>query len=674
MRLITDDSSLHLVLRPADGGFSTELAQRPASILSRPLEFLPPGAVEQPQGLSGAEDSLSWRTEIRPQAGGFWLHTTVQVQQPTRFNPSMILWLGLLEELDERQSHTWRQTVVRAPTTNQQGLGGNDLPACYLYDHATKTESICYFPPDMLSWASRRFYEFAMREVFSYRIPGKYGLGLVPSTPETLFDFAPGTHHMAWWFTQRRRDDIPSPWQAGRAVVQAVAPLLAPVPHPMLGAIPWQQMAQGAMKDLEDEACWVSVEGQTGLRAYVRGSSPVGRDEARGFELMTQLDVLWPLLLWQRAAAPDEGGAVTERILRTLPLFERATENFVTNNFPPRRGDTFMDTWYFLENALIKLPWVAYLTGGSALQEMAGLALRGARQLAHNTAYLFPLFADAQDWRPRGSLLNVGVGGLYAAGCVIAHQLDGRPEHLDEAAAALRTMHQLPPGMLTHEPQQISFAAAAAQYLAKLGHGEITDELAADLVYLSLRMGYWGSDPAVPFYDPRGMFQACASLCYPAYKENVETILPWAELLRDTIEPAPLMLAFMNLQRRHNYAFFDPYLPKEYRHGPCAFIPYEDLATAEFSFTARLGKELYGAGEVFWSALLFDALGRVDAPDVLCLCLDVPAVQLRTLSSADPHRYLLYNPAPDERSVTFHSAHSTQQITLPPMTSQLMNG
>ena len=102
-------------------------------------------------------------------------------------------------------------------------------------------------------------------------------------------------------------------------------------------------------------------------------------------------------------------------------------------------------------------------------------ALRGARQLARHTGYLFPLFADASDWRPRASLLNAGVGGLYAAGCAIAHQLDGGAgDWLDEAAQALRALHQLPPHQLTHEPQQLSFAAASAAYLHRQGDAAVT--------------------------------------------------------------------------------------------------------------------------------------------------------------------------------------------------------
>jgi hypothetical protein len=160
---------------------------------------------------------------------------------------------------------------------------------------------------------------------------------------------------------------------------------------------------------------------------------------------------------------------------------------------------------------------------------------------------------------------------------------------LDEAAQALRVLHQLPPHQLAHEPQQLSFAAASATYLYRQEYDPASNWAgrAEDLVRLVLRMAYWSRDPAAPFYDPRGMFQACASLCYPAYKENVEVLIAWPELLRSGIGSAGLMAAVANLQRCHNYAFFDPFLPADLRRGPCAFIPYEDMATAEFSHTAQ---------------------------------------------------------------------------------------
>jgi len=300
-------------------------------------------------------------------------------------------------------------------------------------------------------------------------------------------------------------------------------------------------------------------------------------------------------------------------------------------------------------------------------------ALEGARDLAHHTGYLFPLFADADGWIPRGSLLNVSVGGLYAAGCIIASQLSHDPAHLLEAANTLRVMHQLPPHQLTHEPQQLSFAAASATYLAQMGYDPDWAVIAADFLYLSLRMGYWAKDPAVPFYDPRGMFQACASLCYPAYKENVEVLVAWPELLRANVGPASLMAAFANFQRCHNYAFFDPHLPEDVRRGPCPYIPYEDLATAESDHTATLGKEIYGAGEVFWSALLFDQLGRVDDTQVLCLCLDVPCLELRTIPPVEQRQYLIYNPTFEEVETLLHADKRQKSLLLRPQEIQIVS-
>ncbi len=643
---------------------------RPASSVgSRPIDSLIPTEAGV-DSVSGSGTGYRWQSQIIPAAGGFRIETVLRADQPILLNPALILWIDALDNLNDRQAHTWRQTIFRAPTVNQGGLPGNDLAAAYLYDHHMHTETICYFPGDSLLWSPHRYYDFTVREVTAYRPTGRYGLGLLPNSPEVLFRLDPGDHQFVWWFTQHYRADIPSPWEAQRVLIDSLAPLLDPAPTAVSGEVPWQIIAENAVQDLAHEACWIKVGGREGLRAYVRGSSLDKRDEAKGFELMTQLDVLWPLLLWHRKTGDLRAEGIIERLHKTLPQFYRPAWSYVANNFPPRSQDSFMDTWYFLENALIKLPWVANLTGDDELREMFLTALAGAQELAHHTGYLFPLFADANGWQPRGSLLNVSVGGLYAAGCVLAHQISGGDKHyLDEAAAALRVMAQLPPHQLTHEPQQLSFAAASAAYLAKVGVDSpaFWKTTAENFIDLSLRMGYWSADPAVPFYDPRGMFQACASLCYPAFKENVETLLAWPELLRDGIGPVNLMATFANLQRRHNYAFFDPYLPVGLQQGPCAFIPYEDLATAEFTHTAQLGKELYGAGEVFWSALLF---GQTSDPDILCLNLDIPCLQLQPVPE---RRCLLYNPTGEHRQGTLPGSEANTYIySIDPMSVQFV--
>lgn len=610
------------------------------------LAQMTPTITPRSDGLDGVGDGFSWMVRFKSFADGYWVDISLDARRELVFTPTMAIWLGELDDMDDRQAHTWRQTVLRGPTTNQQGLNGNDLPAGLLYDHHNRTATILYIPPDSLGWLPHRFYEWRIRDIFAYQPIARYGIGLAPSVPDVACRFARGMHHFRLWYAQITFQTAPTAWDAQYALLQAIEPLLDTTPRLLANAIPWEEMARHTLRDLDDPACWVSAGGREGLRAYVGGSSAVGRDQTNSFELMTQLDVLLPLLHWRRATDDRSADPLIERLLDAVRVYDSIPlRHYLPNHYPYQPTDTFMDTWYFYENALIKLPWVAHLTGDADLRALFLNVLEGGRTLAHNTQYLFPLFADASDWRPRHSLLNVSVGGLYAAGCVLAYQMTGEPSHLDEARAALNTLYQLPPDQLLHEPQQLSFAAASALFLA--AHEDPPrrwQTMARDFVLLSLRMGYWGADPLVSFYDPRGMFQACASLSYPAYKENVEVIWAWSELLdanEGAFLPTGLMAAFANLQRCHNYAFFDPFLPPELRRGPCPYIPYEDLATTEFPHTATFGKELYGAGEVFWSALLFPR--PFPAPqDALIFSLDVPCLRLNRELSA--RRWLVYNP------------------------------
>lgn len=609
------------------------------------LVSLSSSVTRKADAVSGQGDGFTWSVRFTP-ANGTWIDISLTTTRDLTFNPALIVWLGELDNLNDRQAHTWRQTILRAPTTNQQGLGGNDLPAGYIYDAEKHTETIVYVPPDALKWAKHRFYEVAIREVIEYRPMPRYGIGLVPTIPNPNFTFPAGTHEFRLWYLQAKSDRTPSQWEAQRRLINAIAPLLDTEPTLSAAATGWDAMARGTLHDLHDEACWVTAGSKTGLRAYVKGSSAVGRDEARGFELMTQLDVLLPLLQWRKQMGEKGADAIIERLLDAVRAYQIIEpHHYLPNHYPYQPTDTFMDTWYFYENALIKLPWVAYLTGDADLKQTFLTALEGGRELAHRSHYLIPLFADANGWQAQNSLLNVSVSGMYAAGCILAAQLTGDAAYQAEAAAALAVLHILPPGMLTHEPQQLSFAAAASAYL-----GDHTES--ADWVNLSLRMGYWGKDPGVPYFDPRGMFQACASLSYPAYKENVEVIWAWSSLLSDpaarTALPSHLMAAFANLQRCHNCAFFDAFLPASLRRGPCSYIPYEDLATSEFTHTATLGKELYGAGEVFWSALLFSRPHFLTdvPPDVLTFSLDVPCLRLERPQN-ELRRWLVYNPRSD---------------------------
>src|SRR5690349_7825564 len=58
--------------------------------------------------LGGAGDNFHWRATVSEQSGGFRWDITLDVERRIELNPSMILWLGTLDNMNDRQAHTWR--------------------------------------------------------------------------------------------------------------------------------------------------------------------------------------------------------------------------------------------------------------------------------------------------------------------------------------------------------------------------------------------------------------------------------------------------------------------------------------------------------------------------------------------------------------------------------------
>jgi hypothetical protein len=146
---------------------------------------------------------------------------------------------------------------------------------------------------------------------------------------------------------------------------------------------------------------------------------------------------------------------------------------------------------------------------------------------------------------------------------------------------------------------------------------------ASYLLYEELRMFYWYSDPSQKSHDIRGMVQAAASILYPAFKENVEAILPWTGIMKRGLVFEAL-LRFMDQQRRNNFYFFQDCGGN--RQGiPAAFVPFENLGTLELGGqTGNVGKEIYGAGECLCMYLMFEALGQVSDRELMLVNLDLP--------------------------------------------------
>ncbi len=597
------------------------------------------------QGTARAQDHEqpptlgAWQGSVVAESEG-WIRIEVglEVLAAGYCRPELLLWLGAASTMYERQFATFRQTRLAGPTVNSQELAGNDLPAVFFHDPAQRVQTMLYVPAEPCTWSPGRFLDYRCDLCIDRRAM-QYGVGLVtPAAPVVLLA---GLQRFVWYVRQQAAATLPSERQAQRVLLAALTPLLGTTSTPPPS---WQGIAAGTVRDLLTPGdMQLSVDGFLGHPAYVRDTSQIRPEDRRPkhLELMTQIDVIPPLALYLQLLPDPTASRHLAALIDTLALFHQPDEHWFRNFYPGWGGVWVEDLWYFFENALIKLPWMAAITGQENLWTLFLDALAGATTLAHNVRYIFPLFAEVRSKTPFGSSTNYSVGGMYAYGHLLAHAHTGRAEHLEEAYAALATLNRLPLDRMWHEPQQLGFAAAAAALLSERRGDPALAALAEDLLATQLRMVYW-DDRSVRGDSITGMFQACASLLYPAFKENVESILPWPQLLRAGIGDVGLLLRVLDAQRRNNGAYFDAIRGTE---GVGRFIPYENLGTVELPQEGQIGKEIYGAGEVFWLYLLLEALGRADDPDILICSLDLPDLGTLAHFPPDSRRFMLFNSA-----------------------------
>jgi len=593
---------------------------------------------------AGTVQSATWHGDIRARLDG-WIQVVVEVDLPipVAARPEFILWLGTFVTMNERQTYTFRQTRLIGPTMNCQDLRGNDVPVVYYYDPRVRVETAVYVPATHLRWTDHRFLDYRCDLRTDYETLS-YGIGLLSNAGAQ--SLTAGKHRFVWYVRQRARDTAPGEWEAQREIITSIEQFIPKVDAP---PVSWARLAAGALEDLLDEStAQIKVDGYTGHPAYVRDTSEVRVEDRRpdALELMTQIDVIPPLALYLKLHPGLAGQEHLAKLLETLPLFHLPAQHWMGNRFPTE-GWPIEDTWYFLENALIKLPWVAAITGDDELWTIFMDALSGAQELARNVQHVFPLFVDIDSRTPVKSSTNYSVAGLYAYGQMLAYHHTGHSRHLQETRNTLATLYQLPVDRMWHEPQQLGFAAAAAALLS-----EHTDDLTAatwakNLLATQLRMAYW-DDHTPDGNSLTGMFQACASLLYPAFKENVESVLPWSHLLRLTLAPTTLLLRLLDAQRRHNSAYFD--VLNGVTVGPGLSIPHENLGTVELPEHGRLGKELYGTGEVFWLYLLLEALACSRDPEVMVCSLDIPRLNVLAAFPPATRSFMLFNATTVARS------------------------
>jgi hypothetical protein len=395
---------------------------------------------------------------------------------------------------------------------------------------------------------------------------------------------------------------------------------------------------------LQDKtAAQVEVNGHTGLRAYVKGSSQLWQQPADSFELMTVSDVLWPSLLYQQLHPSPSLQEQTKQLVADIPGFYRADTHIFSNTFKHQENER-ADSWYPFENGLIKCPTIGSLAGSKEITDQFLDVFQNAQKMARQYDYLFPIYYQVASFQSEGAGTNYAVGGLYAWSALIAQRLSGDPAFREEAQRAIRVLCMVPSDRLFHEPQELAFGALAAADLGMQAEAKY-------LLYEQLRMFYWYSDRSQTSHDIRGMVQAAASILYPAFKENVEAILPWTGIMKRGVVLEG-MLRFMDQQRRNNFSFFGG-CAKNDRNHPMAFIPFENLGTLELSGqTGNVGKEIYGAGECYWMYLMFEALGEISDRELLLVNLDLLDAFDSAKFPPSELNFILYNPTSETRTAT----------------------
>ena len=610
------------------------------------------------EGLDGKALSYGWDSEIgavNPAADAPWfrfrttlhLPSPVRLRQDARVEPQIITWLSSSSTLMEGQSGSWRRVLLEQPTRNSLGTYGNDLPALYLLDQTLGIETMMFFNFSDMNWMSienlPRFLVYRCSSISRIERDGTQRLGVGLLAQQATGNVLPaGDITFTYWLLQRPMTRLLTAQESVSRWMQALLPLFEENLAWPACATSWKQFAAGTVEDLQDKtSAQIEAKDHTGLRAYVKSSSQLWTDAPDNFELMTVADVLWPSLLYLRlhpsAAFEHESNA----LLSDLPAFYHPETHSISNDFSPKK-DERADSWYPFENSLIKYPMIGNLAGSKEITNDFLDAFQTARKLAQQYNYLFPIYYQVATLKAEGAGTNYAVGGLYAWAAILANKLTGEATYLEDARRAIQALYTVPEDRLFHEPQELAYGALAAAELGMV-------EEAKYLLYEQLRMFYWYSDPSQKTHDIRGMVQAAASILYPAFKENVEAILPWTGVMKRGIVFEGL-LRFMDQQRRNNFYFFENCTASR-KPGSSAFIPFENLGTLELAgMTGNVGKEIYGAGECIWMYLMFEALGQSGDRELMLVNLNL--LDLTQAKEFPPRKldFILYNPTPASRS------------------------
>ncbi|MFX0013161.1 MAG: hypothetical protein ACFFB2_04975 [Promethearchaeota archaeon] len=456
----------------------------------------------------------------------------------------------------------------------------------------------------------------------------------------------------------------------------------------------WSDYAEKCFEELLifDE-CWINETSinVTGFRPYVKKTDGWGgEDRTREItELMASMDVLWPMYRYIQLHPDETRENLIKEFIDELPKYYNPQTQQATN----RPGENKHDSWYFMENSVLKYGHLFMISGISSLRNPYFGSLSSGIEMAHNFNYLFPQFVNLNKEEAFGyNTVNYCTAGLLAYSLINAYELTQDISYLKEAETTLIALRKVtPPFMTLYEPQELAAAVAASakmiEYSDLINSTVDFVRLSMDFFYAQEQMVYYNKgktalvnfNPQTSEWLPSGWRDGLHSPYYnpselgginaPAFKENGESIMFWTAYLKYLYGNVPEFnaeepLKVLNLNRIKNFYFFSPNIPDAWERdfGPRSlqFIPYEDIdyyAVREYEnesvryFTGYNGKEIYGAGETIWSYLLFEALGESSDRNALIINLNI--FDKEYPGSAENRGYIVFNPYNKEKTLSF---------------------
>jgi hypothetical protein len=512
----------------------------------------------------------------------------------------IILDLGEITPIRFVQYQQWHDVFLAGPTKNVVGRTGNDFPGLYYYNPVTQKEHVLMFN-GIIDWRisglERKVIKIEDSQNIYHLAVGLFSERPIDKSVKMLH--WERTRDLEIDIEKTHRDSMPNQWEALEILTRESFRLMSlPLPTQTSEIPDWSLNAHNCLKTLIKKRrfqgyagteLWIFFETFAG-NASTYGLQPV-EAYAGTSELIAQAGLASSLLSYSKLKIKNakDYEQLGKELAETLHNFYDKNTGFFQNTFPPKSEEWtrgVVDTWYTFNN-LYHVLNAAHISKNEKLFKLACKALERAIKFVRSCNYQIPLFAklktsegasEYEDGSVIGYAMNPSVLGMYAMILTFAATLlpNKKDEYQKEAILSLGILRRVPLSQMFHQTIQLSWAASACN---NLGLTEWRNDFTRCLLLSCYRQG-----------EVAGLFQGCAGLDYPAFRETVEAIIFWGDWINK--DPGGLPLR----------QIIDLVLYKAVKFlakGSHAGLPNEGLPTLEQPEAGRIGIAIYAAPQVF---------------------------------------------------------------------------